>query len=148
MANRKKCVSGMELGSEAAFTTQADGVWNVDISAVRGRIDAYLGEAAQAGKYSLSGLCIALGITRSRLALWRGGYFAAEDMADSAVLRNEALAEAVEMGLLHIQQYWEESDKPGTLCVKQLEATGALGECAPPSAKPPFDLGRLKKFAQ
>lgn len=132
--------------NEAAYTKQENGAWNVDLGAVRRGIGAYLAEAAAAGKYSLAGLCIALGVTRGRLALWRNGFFCAEDMADA--LPNAQLAECVEMGLLHIQQHWEESDKPSSLCLKQLEATGALGEGGAPSAKPPFDLGRLKKFAQ
>lgn len=148
MAKRKQRISGFGLKERAAYAAQTDGVWNADIGAIRRCIDAYIGGAAEAGKYSLAGLCIALKITRERLALWRSGYFCEQDMADAGVSPNTELAECVEMGLLHIQQHWEESDKPSSLYLKQLEATGALGEAAAPSARPPFDLGRLKKFAR
>ena len=148
MAKKKQHISGTGLKSAALFTRGSGGVFEADTNTLKSSIEKYLAGAAETGKYSLAGLCIALGITRERLALWRSGWFCAQDAADAAVMPNEKLAECVEMGLLHIQQHWEESDKPSSLCLKQLEATGALGEGGQTAAKPPFDLGRLNKFAR
>jgi len=141
-------VSGTQLKEECAYTVQSEGGWHMDIGAVKKRIDAYLKEAAETGKYSISGLCIALDVPRSVLGLWREGYASESDVGDSGVRPNEALSRCIEMALLHIQRYWEEADKPSSMNVKQLEATGALGESAPAHAVPPFDLGRLKKYSQ
>jgi len=148
MAKRKKRVSGTGLKGGEAYTVLENGVWHADISAVKLCIEKYIMEAAGSGKYSLAGLCIYLGITREKLTLWRSGYFLAQDRGDACIAPNTQLAECVEMGLLYLQQHWEESDKPSALHVKQLEATGAFSDNSGLSAKPPFDLGRLKKFAR
>lgn len=146
MTTTNKRISGTKLKKAGLYTTKSQEGWQIDIGAVSGRIKAYLSEAAQSGKYSVAGLCIALGITRERLSLWRSGYYSSGD-ADGT-LPNQALADCVDMALLHLQRHWEESDKPSSLCIKQLEATGALGEGRESSAMPPFDLGRLKKYAR
>lgn len=148
MSKRKTRVSGTQLKEEGLYTVQSDSGWNMDIDAVKRRINVYLKDAAETGKYSISGLCIALEVPRSVLGLWREGYVCEQDAGNAAVLANEALSCCVEMALLHIQRYWEEADKPSSLNVKQLEATGALGESAPACAMPPFDMGRLKKYSQ
>jgi hypothetical protein len=148
MAKKKTRVSGMQLEGEGLYTVQSDSGWQMDIGAVKRRIDAYLKDAAETGKYSISGLCIALEVPRSVLGLWREGYACEQDTGNTAVLPNEALSRCIEMALLHIQRYWEEADKPSSMNVKQLEATGALGESASACAVPPFDLGRLKKYSQ
>ena len=148
MAKKKTRVSGTQLKDEGIYTVQSEGGWQMDLGAVKRRIDAYLKEAAETGKYSISGLCIALDIPRSLLGLWREGYVCEADAASAAVLPNEALSRCIEMALLHIQRYWEEADKPSSMNVKQLEATGALGESVPACAVPPFDLGHLRKYAQ
>ncbi len=148
MAKRRTRVSGTQLKSEGLYTVRSGGSWQIDLAAVRRRIDAYLKEAAETGKYSISGLCIALDVPRSVLGLWREGYACEQDTGAAAVLPNESLSRCVEMALLHIQRYWEEADKPSSMNVKQLEATGALSDSAPLSVVPPFDLGRLKKYSQ
>ncbi len=149
MAKRKKRVSGtmMKEHGDSAYAVQTQDGWNIDLDAVRQRIDAYLKDAEESGKYSISGLCIALGVTRSMLALWREGYVMEMDARNPAVRPNEALSRILEMAMLHVQRYWEERDKPTSMDLKQLEATGALSESAPPCASPPFDLGGLKKYA-
>jgi hypothetical protein len=150
MAKRKRRVSGtlMKDHDGCAYMVQEQGTWQMDVRAIRQRIDDYLKEAAESGKYSISGLCIALGIPRGLLALWREGYVSETDARDGAVEPSEEISRSIEMAMLHVQRYWEERDKPSSMDVKQLEATGALSECAPPCASPPFDMGRLKKYAQ
>ncbi len=150
MAKRKRRMSGTQMkdNTGCAYAVQEQEMWQMDLGAVGRCIDAYLKEAAESGKYSISGLCIALGVTRSLLGLWREGYVCEADARDAATAPNEELSRRIEMAMLHVQRYWEERDKPSTMDVKQLEATGALSECAPPSASPPFDLGGLKKYAQ
>lgn len=146
MAKRYTRISGIGLKEKADYTIEINGAWNADTQQINERINLYLNDAADAGKYSIAGLCIALGITRERLNLWREGYFTSEDFGYTAP--NTQLAACVEMGLLHLQRYWEESDKPSSLCLKQLEATGALGDNCQPCAIPPFDMGRFKKYAR
>ena len=150
MAKKKRRVSGtmMKEAGGCAYVLQEQGMWHVDLDAVSQRLDAYLKEAAESGKYSISGLCIALGVTRSLLALWREGYICEADARDAAAVPNENLSRRIEMAMLHVQRYWEERDKPSSMDLKQLEATGALSESAPLGAAPPFDIGRLKKYAQ
>lgn len=150
MAKRKQRISGMQIKDRCNleyFALAPDG-WAIDLGSVKKRIDCYLKEAFESGKYSISGLCIALGITRSRLSLWREGFVNEADARDTAVEPNEELGRSVEMAMLHIQRYWEERDKPSTMDLKQLEATGALTESAISGAVPPFDLGKLKKYAK
>ncbi len=150
MAKRKRRVSGtlMKDHEGCAYAVLERDVWRIDLGAVGQLVDAYLKEAAESGKYSISGLCIALGVTRSLLALWREGYVSEADARDAAVEPNSELSRIVEMAMLHVQRYWEERDKPSSMDLKQLEATGALSESAPSCASPPFDLGGLKKYAQ
>lgn len=146
MAVKKNRISGTKLKQAGLYTKELQGEWSIDVGAVADRIKAYLSEAEKSGRYSVAGLCIALDITREKLALWRSGYYSSDDVDDA--MPNEALAACLDMALLHLQRYWEESDKPGTLCIKQLEATGALGEGKEGSVMPPFDLGRHKKYAR
>lgn len=150
MAKRKQRVSGTMVKdySGCAYAMQEQGAWQMDLDTVAQRVDAYLKEAAESGKYSISGLCIALGVTRSLLALWREGFATETDAHDATVRPNEELSRIIEMAMLHVQRYWEERDKPTTMDLKQLEATGALSESVPSGASPPFDFGGLKKYAQ
>jgi len=148
MAKRKKRVSGTQQKDSGMYMMPSNGKWDIDVGAVKRHIDVYLVEAAKTGKYSISGLCIALNIPRSLICLWREGYCCESDAGDAAVMPNEALSRCVEMAMLHIQRYWEEAEKPSSMNVKQLEATGALAESAPICASPPFDLGRIKKYAR
>ncbi len=143
-------ISGVEMAvPPGAYAARADdGTWALDVGAVSTRIAAYLAEAAEAGRYSVAGLCIALGITRETYALWRGGYVSAADLDDAAVDGNIALCECVAMGELHLQKYWEESDKSTSLHMKMLESTGVIGNRAPERMQPPFDLGALKRYAR
>ena len=60
---------------------------------------------------------------------------------------NEALAECMAIGELHLQKFWEESDKSTSLHMKLLESTGVIGRKAA-TMQPPFDLGVLKKYAE
>ncbi len=145
MAKRK---SGSRMAAGDAYAVQADGDWRLDMDAVRARADAYLAEAAESGRYSLAGLCIALDITRDTLDCWRGGYVSRTD-ADANLTPNREMAECMAKTMLHLQRYWEESGKPATLGLKLLEATGAFGtRTQTGNAGPPFDLGRYRKFAR
>lgn len=150
MTKKKARVSGTQMkdSKSCAFAMPTQEYWQMDIGAVQQRIDAYLKEAAGTGKYSISGLCIALDIPRGLLSIWREGYANEMDVVDAGVLPNIDLSRCVEMALLHIQRYWEERDKPSSMDIKQLEAMGALGESASVCAPTAFDLGRLKKYAQ
>ena len=144
-----KRMSGSRMAEGDAYAAETDGVWQLDVTAIKARADAYLAEAEEAGRYSLSGLCIALDITRETLELWRRGYVCRAD-AEAGLTPNKALSECMGKAMLHLQRYWEESGKPATLGLKLLEATGALGGRAQASnsSGPPFDLGRYKKFAR
>jgi len=147
---RKKRISGSRMAAGEAYAALKGGVWQLDVDAVRARADAYLKAAAEAGCYSLAGLCIALDITRETLELWRRGYVCREDL-EAGLLPNTALADCVAKAMLHLQRYWEESGKPVTLGLKLLEATGAFGNklaAGQTGSGPPFDLGRYKKFAR
>ncbi|MFA5676635.1 MAG: hypothetical protein WDA65_08975 [Christensenellales bacterium] len=146
MAKQNSRISGIRLKEKTDYTIEANGAWDVDIQNIAERINTYLKDAADAGKYSIAGLCIALGITRERLNLWREGYFRIEDIG--CAVPNPRLAACAQMGLLHLQRYWEESERPSSLCLKQLEITGALGDDCRPRAMPPFDLGSIKKYAR
>jgi hypothetical protein len=148
MAKNRR-ISGTGMNRPAAYAVRADdGTWAMDVGAVSARIAAYLDEAAEAGKYSVAGLCIALDITREMYALWRAGYVCAADAQDDLTDSNIALCECMAMGELHLQRYWEESDKSTTLHMKMLESTGVIGHHAPERMRPPFDLGALKKYAR
>lgn len=144
-----KRMSGSRMAEGDAYAAAVDGVWQLDVAAIKERADAYLAEAEEADKYSLSGLCIKLDITREELELWRRGYACRAD-AEAGLAPNTALAECVAKTMLHLQRYWEESGKPATLGLKLLETTGALGArgVAQTGGGPPFDLGRYKKFAR
>lgn len=143
-----KRMSGSRMAAGEAYAAETDGVWRLDVDAVRARADAYLAEAAEAGRYSLAGLCIALDITRDTLDCWRRGYVSRTD-AEAKLTPNKELAVCMAKTMLHLQRYWEESGKPATLGLKLLEATGAFGtRVQTENAGPPFDLGRYKKFAR
>lgn len=147
---RKKRMSGSRMAAGEAYAVLKGGVWQLDVDAVRTRAEAYLTAAAEAGCYSLAGLCIALDITRETLELWRRGYVCREDL-EEGLEPNAALADCVAKAMLHLQRYWEESGKPATLGLRLLEATGAFGSRAAAGQAgvgPPFDLGRYKKFAR
>jgi len=147
---RKKRISGSRMAAGEAYAALKDGVWQLDVDAVRQRAQAYLKAAAEEGRYSLAGLCIALDITRETLELWRRGYVRREDL-EEGLLPNAALADCVAKAMLHLQRYWEESGKPATLGLRLLEATGAFGNrtaAGQSGSGPPFDLGRYKKFAR
>ncbi len=150
MAKRKTRISGtgMKGADGIPYCIQTEVSWQIDIESIKMRVERYLSEAAESGKYSIAGLCIALNVPRAVLGLWREGYVCAADTRDPGVVPNKTLAVCIEMALLHLQRYWEECDKPSTMNLKQLEATGALGDGNVSAATPPFDLGRLKKYAQ
>ncbi len=145
-----KRMSGSHMAEGAPYAALTDGMWRLDVDAVKARADAYLAEAAEAGRYSLAGLCIALDVTRETLDDWRRGYASRAD-AEAGLAPNPALAECVAKAMLHLQRYWEESGKPATLGLKLLESTGAFGARsagAQAGNGPPFDLGRYRKFAR
>lgn len=145
-----KRMSGSRMAEGAPYALRSDGVWRLDVDAVQAQADKYLAEAAEAGRYSFAGLCIALDITRDTLDCWRRGYVSRAD-AEANLAPNDALAECVAKAMLHLQRYWEESGKPATLGLKLLEATGGIGSRAAAGQTgggPPFDLGRYKKFAR
>ncbi len=146
MAKKNVRISGVGLKQQERFTTYSNGSCDVDIEQINALIKDYLISAQNLRKYSISGLCIALDITRERLNMWLKGYFKSGD--DIRCARNERLASCLRMGLLHIQRHWEESDKPNALRIKQLEATGALDCCRAYEELPCVDLGKLKKFAR
>ena len=145
-----KRMSGSRMTASEAYAAEADGVWRLNVDAVKARANGYLAEAAEAGRYSLAGLCIALDITRETLDCWRRGYVSQAD-AEAKLVPNTALAECMAKTMLHLQRYWEESGKPATLGLKLLEATGGFGSRAAvgqAGSGPPYDLGRYKKFAR
>jgi hypothetical protein len=146
---RKKRMSGSRMAEGGAYSVLKDGVWQLDVDAVRARANAYLAAAAEAGCYSISGLCIALDVTRATLELWRRGFVSRGDL-EAGLTPNTALADCMARVMLHLQRYWEESGKPATLGLKLLEATGAFGSkaAAGQAGGGPFDLGRYKKFAR
>ena len=152
MVKRKAKVSGFKTAFEQDYTEKAkDASFNVCTGAIERRIDEYLKEARSMGKYSIAGLCIALGITRERLEAWREGYFYPEDVHDDLIKSNDELAAIIQMGLLHIERYWEECDKSAVQSkhVKMLERSGAFEEKKKSSiGTPPFDLGSLRKFSK
>ncbi len=152
MAKSKTRVSGCEMQSAAAYANEADGGnYEVSTGEIQGAIDDYLSEARESGKYSVAGLCITLGVTRETLDAWRGGYFAVSDVHDDTVTHNEKLALCMQMGILHIERYWEECDKSAVQSkhVEMLERSGAFEEKAKRGiGTPPFDMGSLKKFCK
>lgn len=150
---RAKKVSGQDMGSAEGmeYAAEKSGGWNIDLDAIQARIDAYLVEAAETGRYSVSGLCIALGITREALRLWRMGYVSVADEQSERVLPNTALADAVARAELYVQRYWEECDesKMQSKHTKLLEGAGVMGEGGRRTQRtPPFDLGSLKKYGR
>lgn len=152
MAKRKTRISGKELKHETGYTQKnKDGEYEICVSKIQEYIDEYLKEAQETGKYSVAGMCIGLGITRERLDAWRDGYFDVADIHDELVVSNSDLVTCIEMGLLHIQRYWEECDKSSVQSkhVKMLERSGAFEEKKRKSiATPPFDLGAYNKFSK
>jgi hypothetical protein len=122
--------------------------WEIDTGAIDASMKEYFEQAASNDRYSISGLCIALGITRDTLELWRAGYVCGFDAQDKRTKPNAELAERVAMGEMYVHRYWEESDKSTTLHTKFLESAGLLGPRQPGGRRPPFDLGRLKKYCK
>ena len=146
-------VSGKGMAKEGAaflggYIKQDGDGYEIDIGAVEAKMKKYLEEAAAADRYSISGLCIALGITRDTLDLWRAGYVCGFDSQDKRTAPNEELSECIAKGELHVHRYWEESDKSTTLHTKFLESAGLLAPKAAGGRRPPFDLGRLKKYCK
>ena len=152
MAKKKPRVSGCGFETEKPYSIRMpDGSYEVCVEEIKKQTDKYLSGALETGVYSIAGFCIELGITRQILDVWRDGYFTAEDAHDDSVIRNDELAECVEMGILHIERFWEECDKSAVQSkhVKMLERSGAF---EPKKARgigtPPFDLGTLGKLSK
>ncbi len=146
-------VSGqnMDSGAGFAYAARKDEDWEIDLDAIQARVDTYLAQAAETGRYSISGLCIALNITRETLRLWRMGYVSVPDEQSARVLPNPALADVVARAELYVQRYWEECDesKMQSKHTKLLESAGVMGEGAKrPQRVPPFELGSLKKYSR
>jgi len=141
-------ISGKDTkNGDYPYAKKARRGWSVDTDAIGEKIDGYIAQAAEADRYSYSGLCIALGISRETLDLWRSGYVCGEDEKDAKVSPNEALAQTVKRGELFIHRYWEESEKSTALHTKFLESAGLLDR-RQARIKPPFDLGSLKKYGR
>ena len=87
MAKAKR-ISGQDMESKAGmeYAVEQGEKWHIDLGAIQERIDAYIAEAAESGRYSISGLCIKLGITREALRLWRMGYVNTADEQIARVL--------------------------------------------------------------
>lgn len=150
---KTKRISGQDMDSTAGidYAAEKDGICQIDLDAIQTRVDAYLGEAAETGRYSISGLCIALGITREMLRLWRMGYVSVADEQSGRVLPNPALADAVAHAELYVQRYWEECDesKMQSKHTKLLESAGVMGDGARrPQRTSPLDIGSLKKYGR
>lgn len=146
-------ISGQNMDSAAGneYATEQDGKWAIDLGAIQARVDDYLSEAAETGRYSISGLCIALNITRETLRLWRMGYVSVADEQSARVLPSASLADAVARAELYVQRYWEECDesKMQSKHTKLLESVGVMGEGARrPQRTPPFDIGSLKRYGR
>ncbi|MGI5849652.1 MAG: hypothetical protein ACOX8Q_06275 [Christensenellales bacterium] len=142
-------ISGVNMDEESAagvsYVKRSGGGYDIDTDAVMQQIAAYVNEAE---KYSVAGLCIALGITRETLDLWRAGYVCANDTMDKQTAANASLAECIAKGELYIHRYWEESDKSTTLHTKFLENAGVIGDSRPAGYMLPFSLGKLKKYCR
>ena len=153
MADRTKRISGQDMESALGgeYAQLRDNKWHIDLAAVRARVDAYLQEAEEAGRYSISGLCIKLGVTRETLRLWRMGYVSAADEQRARVLPNAELADIVAWAELHVHRYWEEcgDSKLQSKHAKLLESAGVVGERNPsPPQSIRYDLGIYKKYAR
>jgi hypothetical protein len=146
-------ISGKGLGSDAVnfpaeYLKQGEGGRDIDTGRIDGKLREYIEEAAEAEKYSIAGLCIALGITRETFELWKSGYVCGQDARDKRTAPNGELASVIAKGELYVHRYWEESDKSTTLHTKFLENAGLLGGAKQATGRrPPFDLGRLKKYS-
>lgn len=146
-------ISGKDMALAGAaflgdYLKQGKSGYDIDTGAIETSMKEYFEEAAAADRYSISGLCIALGITRETLELWRAGYVCGFDAQDKRTMRNDELCECIAKGELYVHRYWEESDKSTTLHTKFLERAGLLAPKAAGARRPPFDLGRLKKYAK
>ena len=152
---KKKRVSGIDETNKDGMQYRkkaGENRWELDIDEIERRIGQYLNEAQDTGKYSMAGLCIALGITRETLDLWRMGYAQEKDYADAEVERNAALAECIAKNELFIHRYWEESEesKIQSKHIKLLESAGVIGtnKTAAQRLGPPFNLGKLKQYCK
>ena len=154
MMDRAKRISGNDMDSAmgVGYSQQRDGKLYIDLAAVHSRVDAYLSAAEEAGRYSISGLCIALGVTRETLRLWRMGYVSAADEQRARVLPNTELADIIAWAELHVHRYWEECDesKLQSKHTKLLESAGVVGERVKKFGQGPiqYDLGSYKKYAK
>ena len=141
-------ISGTNMETaDFPYSVKAQEGFDIDTAAIDSKVDGYIAEAAEADRYSVSGLCIALGITRETLDLWRAGYVCREDEEDKRVSPNAELAQCVARGELFIHRYWEESDKSTSLHTKFLDSAGVF---TPKQGRlrPPFDMGSLKKYCK
>lgn len=150
---KTKRISGQNMDSAAHidYAAEKNGICQIDMDAIQDRVDAYLGEAAKTGRYSISGLCIALGITRETLRLWRMGYVSVADEQGARVLPNPVLADAVARAELYVQRYWEECDesKMQSKHTKLLESAGVMGDGVRRAQRAPaLDIGSLKKYGR
>lgn len=150
---QSKRISGQDMDSAAgvAYAAEQNGKWRIDVDAIQARINGYLKDAEEAGCYSISGLCIALGITRETLRLWRMGYVSVADEQRARVLPSAELAEAVARAELYVHRYWEEcgESKLQSKHTKPLESAGVVGEVSKkPKAPVVYDLGSFKKYAK
>lgn len=153
MAKRRTRVSGCDMNRQMGYAKKtADGLWTMDVGEVDAYVKEYVAEAEETGRYSIAGMCIALGVTRETLQQWRSGYVSARDAMDTDVLPNEELATCIAMGELHIERHWEECDKSAVQSkyVKMLGRAGVFDEAEGRSTQisPPFDMGSLKKYCK
>jgi len=154
MADRTKRISGRDMDSAPGgrYAQLRDGKWHIDLDAVHSCVDAYLQEAEETGRYSISGLCIKLGVTRETLRLWRMGHVNATDEQRARVLPNAELANIIAWAELHVHRYWEEcgESKLQSKHTKLLEGAGVVGERAKAAAPQTirYDLGSYRKYAR
>ncbi len=152
VAKKKPRVSGCGIEIKKPYSNKTqDGSYEVCIEDIKKQTEKYLSGAQETGVFSVAGLCIELNITRQMLDAWRDGYFTEEDVHDDSVTRNDELAECIEMGILHIERFWEECDKSAVQSkhVKMLERSGAFeSKKTRGIGTPPFDLGALGKLSK
>lgn len=144
-----KCMGIKSAGLPEEYIKEGESGREIDTGRIESSMKRYFEEAAAADRYSIAGLCIALGITRETFELWRAGFVCGPDARDRRTAPNGELAECIAMGELYVHRFWEESDKSTTLHTKFLENAGLIaGAKQPAGRRPPFDLGRLKKFCR
>ena len=148
----KKKISGFETdcAHETAYFKCAGSKWEIDLDAIQNKLATYIDKEDKAKKYSISDLCIHLGITRDTLAIWRMGYVCEADFQDARIISNKALAECIAKAELYVHRYWEECEesKLQTKHTKFLESAGLFEKARRSKTGPPFDLGGLGKYAK